>query len=310
MAATRSSVRQHSTGSGTGGRVFTAAIFVMLFCAGLFMLFLAGGSLLDPDKTIREADQGMFMLAFMGLAFCGFPLVVGALTLKRQHEAPMAGQGTGTVTEQDRVQQHRPETNIPNALRGQKPPRDAVIVADSPWSTRIILVAVAAMSTGLLYLGWNMDSIFPAVPGWIGYIPIAIGSALLLALCRPMYWRSRYVAFIATHEGVYFQRVDKDHREPVSTPETAWLFVPWANVMDVREIMFNIGSDQHQTKAIEFTFRVTLDEARDWFPILDTQPSSDGQYQVVQLPINAGTSPDMVPRLQQISGLAGHGYGA
>lgn len=47
--------------------------FVVFLCAGLFMLFLSGGSLLDPDKTIREADQGMLMLAFMGLAFCGFP---------------------------------------------------------------------------------------------------------------------------------------------------------------------------------------------------------------------------------------------
>lgn len=310
MAATRSSARQHSTGSGIAGRVIAAAIFVVFLCAGLFMLFLSGSSLLDPDKTIREADQGILMLAFMGLAFCGFSLIPGTLMLKRQREAPMAEQATGTVAGPDRVQQHSPRTNIPNALRGQKPPRDAVIVAESPWSTRLILLAVAAMGTGMLYLGWNMDAIFPAAPGWAGYLPIAVGAALLPPVFRPMIWRSRHVAFIATHEGVYFQRVNKVHREPVSTPETAWLFVPWANVTDVREIISNIGGYQHQTKSIEFTFRVTPDEARDWFPVLDAQPGSDDKYQVVQLPVRAGTSPDMVPRLQQVSGLAGHGHGA
>lgn len=230
--------------------------------------------------------------------------------LKRQREAPGTEQATGTVAGADRVQQHSPGANIPNALRGQTPPRDAVIVAESPWSTRLILVAVAVMGAGMLYLGWNMDAIFPAAPGWAGYLPIAVGAALILPVFRPMIWCSRHVAFIASHEGVYFQRVNKVHREPVSTPETAWLFVPWANVTDVREIITNIGGHQHQAKSIEFTFRVTPDEARDWFPVLDAQPDSDDQYQMVRLPVLAGTSPDMVPRLRQISGLAGHGHGA
>lgn len=307
MAATRSSARRYSTGPGIALRVISGALFVIGLSTGLYMLSLSGGIFLDADTTIREADRDEIIPGVLGLAFCVFSLIPGAFMLQRRRELPATLQAAGTAAGPDVAQHRRPATNIPNALRGQSPPRDAVIVAESPWSTRVVFVLLAAVGGGMISLGWNWHTIFPEAPDWARYIPIAIGAVLVLPVLRPMNWRSRHMAFIATPDGVYLHRADTIQGNPVSTPKTAWLFVPWANVTDIREIVTNSYGDRQRTSSIEFTFRVTPEEAREWFPVLDAQPDSDDRYQVVQLPILGWA--DLVPRLHQVSGLAGRGRG-
>lgn len=307
MAATRSSTGRRSTGPGIAARVVSGAFFVIVLCTGLFMLFLAGGTFLDADTTFREADQGEIIRGVLGLAFCVFSLIPAAIMLQPRRDLPATLQAAGTAAGPDVAQDQRPATNIPNALRGQTPPPDAVIVAEAPWSTRVLFVLLAAVGAGMISLGWNWNAVFPEAPNWARYLPIAIGTVFALPVLRPMNWRSRHMAFIATHEGIYVHRVNAVEGNPVSTPNTAWLFVPWANVTDIREIVTNFQGQRQRTSSIEFTFRVTPEEAHEWFPVLDAQADSDDRYRVVQLPILGWA--DLVPRLHQISGLAGRGRG-
>lgn len=285
------------------GRIFWAVFFgvvvLVLFSFGTLML-------------VRSFAEGHAIAFAMGLA-----LWAGA-ALIFSHWRRSSGEWPSIVAERigvpDSVQHQEnagPMTaNVPYALRGQKPPNGAVVVAGrSIWSSRVTIMVVLAIGVGLFYLGWNVKTLFPEWHVSGSYLLMGFGGLLLtvgLFGLRPRSWHGCFLGFIAMPEGIYVhgQGVYPEGHE-WTTPQTRWLFVPWGNVVDVRKGL--VWKSTGQGAAIWFpstklTLRLTPDEAREWFPYADDEPSDDGMNRIVSLDYSdSDPSPkETVPRLQQL----------
>lgn len=298
--------------------VIIAIVAVGLFTTGVIMLTVAWSSYLElGSDTVAGAYKEIVLWGVAGVAFCGFPLVFGGLSLRQHRIQSGIEQPYETVaaTESPRYRTRRDE-NIPDALRGQQPTHDAVVVADA-YPSYVLRLFSAAIGMGMVYFGWNVESIgspdeagggaFNYLVIGMGYLFIGLGALVLIAIVRPTYWRSRFLVFIATREGVYFQRIDSPNWQPVTTDSTRWLFVPWSNVVDVREIRAYTHGRERETDAIEFTLCVTAEQARDWFPALDIETGDGGSDAIAHLPIlPEWTKPGMLAQLQRLKLDAGN----
>jgi hypothetical protein len=270
------------------------------FTSGAF--FLVHGLFGQGDLSDR------IIPALLGLILCVMAALVPLFWKRavRDWEESVAEQ----IDVPESVTRDTPEgstSNMPNAMRGREPPTGAEIVTSQPIGcARVMLLVVAAIGLGLLYFGWAIEGIIPEWPRWAGYIPMAIGALAFLAGIWPNNWRKRSIGFIATSEGVYVhgQGSNPDGHE-VAVPETSWLFVPWSNVVDVREgLVFKGGGETggHWWPSTKITCRLTPDEARAWFPHADSESSDDGNTRLVSLDYSeSDLSPkETVPELQKL----------
>ncbi|MDN3517514.1 hypothetical protein QWY84_07835 [Aquisalimonas lutea] len=282
---------------------FVGVVVLVLFGGGAFMLVL--WFFADADSSA----EGRSIALLMGVAFLGMAvLLVYGWRRSSTDSTSAVAERVGVPDSVQRAEDAHPKTNIPNALRGQNPPRGAVIVAGrSIWSSRVLLTVALTIGVGLLYLGWNLERIFPEWHVSAGYLFMGFGALLLILGLWPGNWRKRTLGFIAMQEGIYAhgQGSYPDGHE-WATPETRWLFVPWTNVVDVREgLVLKVaggppgGAWWPSTK---LSLRVTPDEAREWFPYADDEPSDDGMSRIVSLDYSdSDPSPkETVPRLQQL----------
>lgn len=285
--------------------IFVGVAALVLFCGGAFMLilwFFAGAD---------SSTEGRSIAFLMGVVFWGMAVLLVYGWRRSSREWPGAvAERIGVPDSVQHLNNDRPMTNIPNALRGQKPPNGTVIVAArSIWFSRVTIMVVLAIAMGLLYLGWNIKTIFPEWHVSGSYLFMGVGGLLLiigLFGLWPSNWHGRFLGFIAIPEGIYVhgQGVYPEGHE-WATPETRWLFVPWANVLDVREGLVFKGGGQGSAlwwPSTKITLRLSPDEAREWFPYADDEPSDDGINRTVSLDYSdSDPSPkETVPRLQQL----------
>ncbi|WP_440995746.1 hypothetical protein [Arhodomonas sp. SL1] len=282
-------------------------VFVLLG-GGVVMLGLGISSLLEPGELTADEYKGTLLFTLMGLAFCGMGALMLVLAWKRYRwkcgTNPRAPEATGKPTGAHYVR------NVPDALRGTQPPRGAVVVAGTPaWLSRVVILFVSALAATMLYVGWNIDTIFPEAPVWAGYPFVAMGALFLtfIGWRLPKDWGNREMSFLATREGVYIhgeQDPDAPGEPGWVTPNTRWLFVPWGNVTDVREGELTVAAiTGGELRTVRFSLRVTPEEAHQWFPHCTAEPHADGRGQLVHYQVSApiGNSPDkIVPRLQQL----------
>lgn len=289
------------------GRVLDAITFgaavLLLSGGGLFMLGL--WFFAEPDSS---AD-GRYLVLILGVASLAMVLLL-LFAWRRK-----ATQGPGSLADRvgvpDAVQD--PESahstkNIPNVLRGHNPPEGAVIVAGrSIWGSRILLMVALAVGVGLLYLGWNRESIFPEWHVSASYLFIGFGALLVFLGMWPGNWRKRVIGFIAVREGIFThgQGSYPDGHE-WATPETRWLFVPWANVIDVRvgRVLKMAGGPPGGAwwPSTKLSLRLTAQEAREWFPHADDESGGDGRKRIVSLDFSdSDPSPkETVPKLKRL----------
>lgn len=292
-----------------GGKVtsaiFGGAVFLVGISGGAFFLFLWGFA--DADGSA----EGRWVALLMAMAFFGMAaLVVYALTRPSVESPDAVAERIGVPESvRDRNDDARPQANIPNVLRGHEPPGGALIVAGgSIWFSRMLLMVAVSIAAGLLYVGWNLETVIPEWHGWVDYVFIGIGALLLAAGVWPGNWRKRLLGFIAMREGIYVhgQGAYPEGHE-WATPETRWLFVPWANVVDVREgLALRAGGAPPSGRAWEpstkLSLCVTPREAREWFPHAKGEGSRDGVNRIVSLDYSeSDPSPrETVPRLQRL----------
>ncbi len=258
-----------------------------------------------------SSAEGRSIALLMGVAFWGMAMLVVYGWRRSSKEWPGAvAERVGVPDSVQNLENPRPmTTNIPDALRGQEPPNGAVIVAGrSIWFSRVTIMVVLAIAVGFLYLGWNIKTIFPEWHISGSYALMGFGGLLLiigLIGLWPSNWRKRLLGFIAMREGIYAhgQGVYPNGHE-WATPETRWLFVPWANVVDVRVGLVYWGGGNSTTwePSTKLSLRVTPNEAREWFPYAENEPSADGMNRIVSLDYcRSDLSPEeTVPRLQQL----------
>ncbi len=281
-------------------------VLLVLSSVGALMLF--HGLFAEADSSI----EGRAIALLMGVAFWGMAAVFIYKWRRGSREWPSAvAEQIGVPDSVQRPKNARPMKNIPDALRGTTPPGGALVIAGrSIWFSRVTIMAILAIAVGLLYLGWNIESIFPEWHVSGRYLLMGFGSLLLiigLVGLWPNNWRRRFLGFIAIPEGIYVhgQGVYREGHE-WATPETQWLFVPWANVVDVRKgLVFKGGGGQGGPQwwpSTKLSLCVTPDEAREWFPYADGEPSGNGVNRIVSLDYSdSDPSPtETVAKLQRL----------
>lgn len=108
---------------------------------------------------------------------------------------------------------------------------------------------------------------------------MGFGALLLILGLWPSNWRKRTIGFIAVGEGLYAhgQGVYPDGHE-WAAPKTRWLFVPWANVLDVRvgRVLKVAGGPDGGTwwPSTRISLRLTGQETREWFPFADSSQAT------------------------------------
>jgi len=253
-------------------------------------------------------DRGMAFL--IGVCSWGMALLIGYFLVRRSSTnwEKFVAEQIGVPDSVRDVEAARSTGNTPNALRGQSPPSGAVVVAGkSIWFQRIVLLIVAAVGVGLLYVGTNIETILPESPIWVGYLLVGAGGLLLLIGLWPNAWRARFLGFIAMPGGIYVHgQGSNPEGHEWATPKTRWLFVPLSNVVDVREgrVLKVAGGPPGGTwcPSTKISLRVTPEEAKEWFPYAEGETSADGLSRIVSLEYSdSDPSPeDTVSRLQQL----------
>ncbi|NBD95819.1 MAG: hypothetical protein GVY11_05000 [Gammaproteobacteria bacterium] len=258
-----------------------------------------------PDSSVEWRYVAFFLVAgFLGDALLRFlnqrrKATRRSGSLADQAEVPDSFQDSGSAD---------PRKNIPNALRGLHPPTDAkIVVGHSRRSSWILLFVLLAIGSGLLFLGWSRESLFPQWHVSASYLFNGFGGLLVLIALWPGNWRKHFIGLFAARNGIYAhgQGKDPDGHE-WATPETRWLFVPWANVVDVRvgRVLKLVGGAPGGTwwPSTRLSLSVTPREAHEWFPHAEREPIDDGRRQVVSLDYSdCDASPEKtVPKLKRL----------
>lgn len=289
------------------GRIFDAIIFgaavLVLSGGGVFMLGL--WFFAEPDSS----TEGRYLALILGVACLAMGmLLLFAWRRKATQDPKSSADRVGVPDSVKRREDDHPKTNIPNALRGRNPPKGAVIVAGrSIWGSRILLMVALAIGVVLLYLGWNRESVFPEWHVTASYLFIGFGTISLALGIWPGNWRKRFIGFIAVREGIFVHgQGNYPEGHEWATPETRWLFVPWANVIDVRvgRVLKVAGGPPGGTwwPSTKLSLCLTPGEAREWFPYADDEPSGDGTNRIVSLDFSdSDPSPkETVPKLKRL----------
>ncbi|MDT0617045.1 hypothetical protein RM531_01015 [Salinisphaera sp. P385] len=292
----------------------TGNVLKTIFACVVVLVLLGVGALMFAAWFFADADSsadGHTVAFLMGLALWGMAALAVYRWRRSSREWPRAvAERIGVPDSLQHLDNARPVRNTPNALRGNSPPKSAMIVAGrSIWFSRVTILVILAIGMGLLYLGSNIARTFPQWHVSGSYLLLGFGALLLvigLVGLWPSNWRKRFLGFIAVREGIYVhgQGVYPDGHERAA-PETLWLFVPWANVVDVRKGLVFKGGGQGGAQwwpSTKLSLRVTPDEAREWFPYADDEPSDDGMSRVVSVDYSdSDPSPsETVPRLQKL----------
>lgn len=296
----RDSSEKRRNGKAPGAFSVGAAVRVLFGGVGfaVFFWFLAGA-----DSSVEWG----YVALFMGLGSLGMAALEFFGRRRGAARRSRLGDRVGMPDSLQATGERDPESNVENALRGLNPPKDAkVVVGHSIMSSRILLLVLLAVGSGLLFVGLNRESLFP---GWhvsASYLLNGFGGLLVLIAIWPSNWRKQLIGLIAVRTGIYAhgQGNNPDGHE-WATPETRWLFVPWTNVVDVREgRVWKPGGQSGGTwwPSTKLTLRVTPGEARDWFPHAEREPSGDGNSRIVSLDYaDSDSSPDdTVPKLKRL----------
>ena len=283
-------------------------IFKALFVLFIMGAFAFGAFMIVLGLFGEGATSGRVFAVSFGLTFCGGACLMAYAWRRgaKQWRSAVAEQ-IGVPESATRDTSGRSTPNIPDAMRGQNPPRGAEIVASQPIGfSRVMLLIVAAVGLGLLYFGWSIEAVIPEWPRWVGYVLMVIGALLFVSGLWPNNWRKRLLGFIATPDGIYVhgQGANPEGHE-VAVPDTSWLFVPWSNVVDVREglVFQGAGEGGHGWwPSTKLTFRVTPEEARAWFPYAENESGDDGRTRLVSLDYSkSNPAPqETLPDLQQL----------
>lgn len=284
--------------------IFGGSSSVVLVATGAFMFYLS----FVGESTSSSEERAI--AALIGVGCWGMAVLVGYFLIRQSsaNREKVVAEQIGVPDSVRDVENAGSTRNTPNALRGQSPPRGAVVVAgQSILSQRIVLLVVSAVGLGLVYVGTNIGAIFPESPVWVGYLFMGAGGLLLFIGLWPKAWRTRFLGFIAMPDGIYVhgQGSNPEGHES-ATSNTRWLFVPVSNIVDVREgrVLKVAGGPPGGTwwPSTKISLRVTPEEAQTWFPYAEGEPSGDGSSRIVSLEYSdSDPSPeDTVPRLQQL----------
>ena len=297
--------------------VWTIILTFMSLCfatVSIFAATVAVSNYMALDVTAStnwDNDyKAIVMPAVASVVFAIFPLLIGGGAFLNYWRRLAFKQPYDTVSVVNSSNRSSPAPpNCPDAMRGQKPPREAVIVADARMHWALIAFFIL-MGSIFFVLGWYSEDIHVAqqdleAAPWdstfIGYFFMGLGSIILYGFVRTIYIESRRIIFIATREGVYFHRIDKSNWQAETSYSTRWIWIPWSNVVDVKQRDIVIKGVKKQTDSFEFYLRVTPEQAEEWFPALSPQNSDEENSVIVTLPIRVEwTEPGMCVQLQEL----------
>lgn len=151
-----------------------------------------------------------------------------------------------------------PNLVIPNR---PTPAGQAVVLANPAWLRAAFRILLLLCGPILLYVSLASRSSLP-LPGTILAAVVGTGTFLLAVWQRP--W-ARFELFIADEKGIHFPANDLLAVQLGRTDDVRWLFVPWANIANVR----TARTRGDMSSCVAFDVRVTPEERASFFGRVD-----------------------------------------